>query len=198
MLWALLVATHHPKCLPAAGPYDRDRELSRRVAVCDTAAMRAILMAVAAGLCWGIGEVCTKSVLHGHKIGPLTAIFFRSLVALPVLGITWYAAIHWWQAEARPAWRELPLADVLKLVLGSGLVAGGLAMALFYSALALDDVSRIKPIAFTVAPAVGALLGWLVLGEPMSLRKVCAILLILGGVVLLTGGGPSHPAPSGR
>lgn len=156
--------------------------------------MRAILLAVAAGLCWGIGEVCTKSVLHGHKIGPLTAIFVRSLVALPVLGLAWYAAAHWWHTEPSPQWRALPLADVLKLVLGSGLVAGGLAMAFFYSALALDDVSRIKPIAFTIAPAVGALLGWLVLGEAMTLRKALALALILAGVVLLTGGGPGARA----
>ena len=33
-----------------------------------------ILLAIAAGLCWGIGELCTKSVLQGHRIGPLTAI----------------------------------------------------------------------------------------------------------------------------
>ena len=36
--------------------------------------MKAVLFALAAGLCWGIGEVCTKSVLHSGKVGPLTAI----------------------------------------------------------------------------------------------------------------------------
>ncbi len=156
--------------------------------------MRAILLAVAAGLCWGIGEVCTKSVLHGHRIGPLTAILARSLLALPVLAVAWYAATHWWQTEPRAQWRELAFADVLKLVLGSGFVAGGLAMAFFYSALALDDVSRIKPIAFTIAPAVGALLGWLALGEAMTARKAIAIALILAGVVLLTGAGAAVQA----
>ncbi len=159
--------------------------------------MRATLLAVAAGLCWGIGELCTKSVLHGHKIGPLTAILVRSLVALPVLVVAWFAALHWFGTESKPQWREIPAADVLKLVLGSGVVAGGLAMVCFYSALALDDISRIKPIAFTVAPAAAALLGWLVLGESMSWRKAIAIALILAGVLVLTGERREPVAPSG-
>jgi uncharacterized membrane protein len=149
--------------------------------------MQAILLAIAAGLCWGIGELCTKSVLHGHKIGPLTAILVRSTVALPVLWFAWYAAQHWLETEPRPQWREVPAADIAKLVLGSGLVAGALAMICFYSALALDDISRIKPIAFTIAPATAVLLGWLLLGETMSLRKAIAVSMILGGVFLLTG-----------
>ncbi|MCC7014905.1 MAG: EamA family transporter [Planctomycetes bacterium] len=152
--------------------------------------MKAILLAVTAGLCWGVGELCTKSVLHGGRIGPLTAIAVRSTVALPLLWLAWYAAVHWLAFEARPAWRELPASDVAKLVLGSGLLAGGLAMICFYSALALDDVSRIKPIAFTVAPATAAVLGWMLLGEAMSWRKALAVALILGGVLLLTSDRP--------
>lgn len=153
--------------------------------------MQAILLAVAAGLCWGIGELCTKSVLHGHKIGPMTAIAVRSTVALPVIWLAWYAALHWFHTEPRPQWREVPAADVWKLLLGSGLLAGALAMVCFYSALALDDISRIKPIAFTVAPAAAAVLGWLVLGESMSWRKAIAVLLILAGVLVLTGDRPA-------
>jgi drug/metabolite transporter (DMT)-like permease len=167
--------------------------------------MQAILLAVAAGLCWGIGELCTKSVLHGGRIGPMTAIAVRSCIALPVLGIAWYAALHWFQTEPRPQWRDLPAADVWKLVLGSGLCAGGLAMVCFYLALSLDDISRIKPIAFTVAPATAALLGWLVLGESMSWRKAIAVSLILAGVFVLTGDGaprvhrdPGVGSPAGR
>lgn len=156
--------------------------------------MQAILMAIAAGLCWGIGELCTKSVLHGHKIGPMTAIMVRSTVALPVLWLAWYGSLHWWQTEPRPQWREMPIADVLKLVLGSGLVAGAFAMIFFYSALALDDISRIKPIAFTVAPACAAVLGWLLLGEAMTWRKAIAVALILAGVIVLTGSRPATPA----
>jgi drug/metabolite transporter (DMT)-like permease len=55
-------------------------------------------------------------------------------------------------------------------------------------------VSVVKPIAFAIAPSVGVLLGWLVLGESMDARKALAVLLIVGGVVLLTTGGGRAPA----
>ena len=74
----------------------------------------------------------------------------------------------------------------MKIVLGSGIVAGALAMVLFYSALSIGEVSIVKPIAFAIAPAMGVTLGWLVLGESMSLRKALAVTLIIAGVVLLT------------
>ena len=149
--------------------------------------MKPLVLAVLAGLCWGIGELCTKSVLHTQRIGPLTAIAVRSSVALPVLWLAWAAATRWLSLEQAPQWRALQPGDVLKLVLGSGLTAGAAGMIFFYAALNLDDVSRIKPIAFTVAPAVAVLLGWLLLHESMTWRKGLALGLILLGVVLLTG-----------
>ena len=36
--------------------------------------MKAILLAVGAGACWGVGEIFTKSVLHTGRVGPLTAL----------------------------------------------------------------------------------------------------------------------------
>src|SRR5690606_30504624 len=96
-------------------------------------------------------------------------------------------------AEPRD-WFRAPPATLGKLVFGSGLVAGAAGMIFFYSALNLGEVSRVKPIAFTVAPATAVVLGWLVLGEPMTARKAIAVGLILAGVVLLTGGAPSSPA----
>lgn len=149
--------------------------------------MKGLALAGLAGLCWGIGELCTKSVLHTHRIGPVTAIALRSTIALPVLWLAWWVAVRGLGAEPRGGLRLLAAADLWKLVLGSGLLAGAAGMICFYAALNLDDLSRIKPVAFTVAPAVAALLGWLVLHEPMTLRRGTAIALILAGVVLLTG-----------
>jgi transporter family protein len=152
--------------------------------------MNAILLAVLAGLCWGIGELFTKSVLHTGKIGPLTAIAVRSTIALPVLWLAYALAVHYAKIEPR-AWMKADAAVLLKLVLGSGLVAGAAGMICFYAALNLGEVSRVKPIAFSVAPAVAVILGWLVLGEQMTLQKALAVLLIIAGVVLLTTNGAS-------
>jgi transporter family protein len=148
--------------------------------------MQAILLAVAAGLCWGVGELCTKSVLHSGKVGPITAIAVRSTVALPVLWIAYFVAVRAMKAEPRD-WLKADGATLLKLVLGSGLVAGAAAMIFFYSALHVGEISRVKPIAFALAPAVASVLAFIVLQEPLTARKAIGIATILAGVVLLTG-----------
>lgn len=155
----------------------------------------AIVLAVLAGLCWGVGEVFTKSVLHTGRVGPVTAIAVRSSVALPVLWLAYGIATVGMRASSEPPdWIRAGSPTLAKLVLGSGIIAGAGGMILFYSALSLGEISRVKPIAFTVAPAIAVLLGWLVLGEPMTGRKLVAVGLILAGVLLLTGSGHSPSA----
>jgi transporter family protein len=149
--------------------------------------MRAIVLAVAAGLCWGIGELFTKSVLHTGKVGPLTAIAVRSTVALPVLWIAWAIATHAVRDPEPRGWLSAGGPTLAKLALGSGLLAGAAGMILFYAALGAGEISRVKPIAFTVAPATAVVLGILLLGEELTVRKMVAVGMILAGVVLLTG-----------
>lgn len=158
--------------------------------------MKAIVFAALAGLCWGIGELFTKSVLHTGKVGPITAIAVRSTVALPLIWAAYFVAMHYFRSEPRE-WMRAEPAVLLKLVLGSGLVAGAAAMIFFYTALSLGDVSVVKPIAFTLAPAMAVLLGWLALSEPMTGRKALAVAMILGGVVLLTGAPKKAAAHAG-
>jgi len=148
--------------------------------------MNAIILAIGAGLCWGIGEVFTKSVLHTGKVGPITAITVRSTVALPVIWLAYFVAMKVLKTEPT-GWLQAGTPTLLKLVLGSGLVAGAAAMIFFYSALSVGEISRIKPIAFCLAPAVATLIGWFILGEPVTARKIGAVAMILAGVVLLTG-----------
>ena len=149
--------------------------------------MKAILLALGAGACWGVGEVFTKSVLHSGKVGPITAITVRSTVALPVLWLAYYIAVKRLKMEPTDWMQRADGATLAKLTLGSGLIAGAFAMLFFYSALHAGEISRIKPIAFTLAPAIAVILGVLVLGESFTLRKGVALVMILGGVVLLTG-----------
>ncbi|MHC5001707.1 MAG: EamA family transporter [Planctomycetota bacterium] len=148
--------------------------------------MKATLLAVAAGLCWGIGELFTKSVLHTGKVGPLTAIAVRSTVALPLLWAAYVIAVHVARREPT-AWPQAGAPVLAKLGLGSGLLAGGLGMICFYAALSAGEISRVKPIAFTVAPATAVCLGIVLLGEELTVRKIAAVVLILVGVVLLSG-----------
>ena len=63
--------------------------------------MKGVWIAVAAGLCWGVGEVFTKSVLHSGRIGPVTALAVRSTVALPVIWLACLVAVGPLRAEPR-------------------------------------------------------------------------------------------------
>jgi len=154
--------------------------------------MQAILFGVLAGVAWGVGELCTKLVLKSGQVGPVTAITVRTAVALPILMLAWIAAtrgmlepigVH---ASREPAWWRADARTLLLLVFGSGLSAGALGVGFFYLGIAVGDLSKVKPIAFSLAPAIAVALAWLVLGEPMSVRKVASVAMILAGVVLLT------------
>lgn len=155
--------------------------------------MWAIICAAGAGLCWGIGELFTKSVLHSGQVGPLTAIAVRSTIALPLLWAAQLLAVKGFSSEPANWVSGSTTSTLTKLALGSGIVAGAAAMILFYLALSLGEVSRVKPVAFALAPATAALLAWLVLGESMTPRKAIGIILVIAGVVALAGGN-SNPA----
>ncbi|MCE2652513.1 MAG: DMT family transporter [Planctomycetaceae bacterium] len=147
--------------------------------------MNAILLAIGAGLCWGIGEVCAKSVLHGKEVGAFAIAGVRAVVALPLVLMAYWIAVPLLKSE--PAqWYQAGPGVWTKMIIGSGVLAAAAGPILFYCALKISDISVVKPIAFTVAPATAALIGWTLLGEPVTPKKVIAVALILGGVVLLT------------
>lgn len=147
---------------------------------------KAVLFALGAGVCWGVGEVFTKSVLHSKQVGPITAIAVRSTIALPVLWIAYYFTVV--RARMEPLdWLHADRAVLVKLTLGSGLMAGAAGMLCFYLALHFGEVSRVKPIAFALAPTIAVVLGVLILQEPLTLRKGLGVASILLGVLLLTG-----------
>lgn len=156
--------------------------------------MKAVLLAVLAGVCWGVGEVITKSALHTRQVGPLAAVLVRAIVALPVAAVAYVLAARWSPAEVPNWWRTADTSTLVKLIVGPGLLAGAVAVVFFYWAISIGEVSRLKPIAFTLAPAIAVLIGWLVLGETMTARKAAGVALILGGVLLLTGQGASGGA----
>jgi transporter family protein len=165
------------------GPVRSSLSLFRRLP--HTIDMKPFLFAIAAGLCWGVGEIFTKSVLHTGRIGPVTAIAVRSTVALPVLWLAYFIVVRRFGLEPR-TWTSAGSGTILKLVLGSGLIAGAGGMIFFYAALNVGEISRIKPIAFTIAPAVAVLLGCTIMGEELTVRKLVAVAMVLGGVALLT------------
>jgi uncharacterized membrane protein len=155
--------------------------------------MGPIVFAILAGLCWGIGELAAKSALKSGEVGPMTAIAVRATVALPIIWAAWLAATRGWleplgvSAAREPAgWMQASPATWWKLVLGAGVSAGALGIAFFYLGLASGDVSRVKPVAFALAPTFAAVGAFVLLGEEFSAKKLLGLLLIVGGIVVLT------------
>jgi len=155
--------------------------------------MRAILFAVLAGLCWGVGEIFTKKALNTGLVGPMTAMFVRACVTVVLSLAAYIGAAHVLKTEPSSWARQAGLPVWLMLTLGSGLLAGFAGVFFFYLGLASPggDISKLRPIAFALAPATAVILGWMVLGEGMSLRKGAACVLILVGIVMLAGEGRS-------
>lgn len=153
--------------------------------------MRAILCAVLAGLCWGVGEIFTKKALNTGKVGPMGAMLVRAAVTLPLAYAAFAVASGVWKSEAAGWMKDAGAPVWMMLVLGSGLLAGFAGVFFFYLGLSLPggEISTLRPIAFALAPATAVVLGWLVLGEGISVRKAVACVLILAGIVMLTGEG---------
>ncbi len=108
--------------------------------------MAAIVFAVLAGLFWGIGELCAKSVLKSHEVGPMTAIAVRSVVALPVLLLAFVAASRGWlesvgisAAREPTTWVHASSPVMWKLILGAGVSAGAFGVLFFYLGLSAGD-----------------------------------------------------------
>lgn len=148
--------------------------------------MRAILFAVLAGLCWGVGELCTKAVLHSGRFGPVTILLVRSAGATLLAAIAYVIAYQHLKAEPQEWWKA-GRSDWALVLIGPVLLAGFGGVMCFTLGLKYGDISVVKPIAFSLAPAVAVLLGWLVLKEPMPWTKALGVALVIVGVILVSG-----------
>ncbi len=153
--------------------------------------MKAVVCAILAGLCWGVGEIFTKWALNTGVLGPMAAQMVRAAVTLPLTIIAFLVASRVVGSEPAAWWRDADAKVWAMLILGSGLLAGFAGVFFFYLGLSLPggDISRLRPIAFSLAPATAVLLGWVILKEPMTIKKASAVALIVAGVLLLTGEG---------
>lgn len=152
-----------------------------------------ILLAIGAGVCFGVGEVCAKFAIGSGQIGPMTLLALRTASALPLVILTSWLAISW--AGTEPAgWLHASPGVLAAAVIGSGVVTGALALALFYSAMRLADITVVKPIAFGLAPVTAALVAHAAGLDRVTLPKAVGIALIVAGVVVLSSARHAKPA----
>ncbi|MDZ7264544.1 MAG: EamA family transporter [candidate division KSB1 bacterium] len=141
--------------------------------------MKPQLLALFTAIAWGVGSYFEKKGLLMGNLSPQVGITIRTFVALIILSLVSY-----------PQWKTIPNAGpkaLLYLVIGGGVLAGSVGLLLFYMAIKGAPLSRVLPIAFT-SPLFGALLGFVLASEPITIKTVLGILLTVGGIVLLTVG----------
>jgi len=127
---------------------------------------------VAAGL-WGVLGSVSKLVFE-QGVSPLEAAFWRAALASIVFGTH---AVVIQKVRVNP--RDLPA------ILGFGLVG----IALFYGAYQMaiqTGGAALAAVLLYTAPAIVALLSWLILKEPMDRGKIIAVALTLVGVAAIS------------
>ncbi len=148
----------------------------------------ALLLTVAAALCWSAFDACRKALVDQVRPVPVAA------------------ALAWAQAPVFALWAAADGAPRLT----EGYVTPGLAVCVlntgaslaFFTALRLGDLSRTVPL-LSLSPVFSALLGVWVLDEALVAHQWLGVALVVGGAVALAWpradlGDAADPRAAGR
>lgn len=124
---------------------------------------------------WGIVPLMEKLGLG--QAPPAAGVIVRSLGVMAGLAVMSLAAAPWGAVRAL-SWPSVAL------LAGGGFLASFVGQLAFYHALKTGQLSQVTPVAGAY-PLVAALLGWLVLREPLTGARVLGVLCIVAGTVLL-------------
>lgn len=136
---------------------------------------RATFWALIAAVCYGIAPIFERIGLR--QAPPLAAVFVRALIT--VIFTAFYLAMEQ-QTATFGQWSVRTWVAILM----SGFVGVLLAQAFYFQALKLGEAGRVVPIAGSY-PLIAALLAALLLGEQLTLTRLCGTLLVLLGIILL-------------
>ena len=137
--------------------------------------MSAFLWALVTAGIWGVVPLMEKVGLGATS--PSAGVMVRSLgvvVGLLLFGWIWSP----WTVLRTIGWPSL------LLLAGGGLLASFIGQLAFYRALKSGAISQVTPVAGAY-PLVAALLGWVVLREPLTLPRLLGVVCVVVGVVLL-------------
>jgi drug/metabolite transporter (DMT)-like permease len=128
----------------------------------------------------GVVAVC-------YAVGPI--ILARKLAGAPALGVVAaslaVAAVPYVPAAFLSAPESMPSGRVLASVVGLSVLCTAVAFIVFFALIA--EAGPVRPMAFTyVNPAVAAILGVALLGEPFTAGMAIGFALVLVGSVLAT------------
>lgn len=133
------------------------------------------VLLIASALGWAIYTIATTP--SGRRRGPLHAVTWSTLGAIPLLALLSLTEMDRWRLE------PLTHGPTLLAVAYLGLAATALGWLLWGKGLA-GLPAAVAGAFFFSQPIVGGLLGWMILGERPTLRFVVGGVLIAAGVLL--------------
>ncbi len=133
----------------------------------------AVLVATA---CWGTSGLFVKLILAHQEVSALALAFWRDLSTFLVLLIG--------LRLLRPRWLKVEREDLLWLV---GLGASIGVFHIFWNLAVFLNGAAVATVQQAAMPAIVAIFAWLVWREPLTGRKILAIVLTFVGTVLVSG-----------
>jgi drug/metabolite transporter (DMT)-like permease len=129
------------------------------------------LLVLSACICWGLENNCTRCISHKDPMEIVTFNGFGSGLGALVIALS--------VGESFPQWQYLPAVMVL------GFVAYG--MSIFFYTYAQRTIGAAKTSTFyAVAPFIGMLLSFIILGEKMTVIFIIALFIMLIGTYFAT------------
>ncbi len=137
--------------------------------------MTAFWWALLTACIWGVVPLMEKIGLG--TTSPTIGVMVRSLGV--VVGVVIWSCLGFpWDGLRTLTWRSG------LLLAGGGLLASFVGQMAFYHALKTGALSQITPVAGTY-PLVAAVLGWVVLREPITPARGLGVACVILGVILL-------------
>lgn len=133
------------------------------------------IAAFATALCWTITAVAFETA--GRRVGSLSVNLIRLLMAFFLLGIfTFFTRGMFLPLDAtKTMWFWLVLSGLIGFVLGD----------LFLFQAYVEVGSRISMLIMSTVPPITALLGFIILGERISLMNLMGMLITISGIALV-------------
>jgi len=132
-----------------------------------------VLLATA---CWGTSGIFIKLIMSSSDVSALAMAFWRDLFTFAVLMMG--------LALLRPAWLRVRRRDLAWLMA----VGGSLGIFhVFWNLGVLLNGAAVATVQQAAMPAIVAVAAWLIWREPLTWRKILAIILAFAGTVLVSG-----------
>lgn len=139
--------------------------------------MKGIIFAILTAVLWGTVPVMEKIALSAN-MGIYNFVILRSLT----VGI--FALFLSFFTDFLKELHQLPLKNLF-LITGSGIIAGFIAMFIYYNALKRVEASIAVPVASTY-PLFSLIFSVIFLGEKLTLQNTIGAFFIVAGVIVLS------------